>query len=307
MASSTAQRSNPSYKRAVTEPHSFSNGALIEQHLNALRARKFSTNTINRRRWLLHAVAEYIHPTTLYEATFEELLAWHTSISHLSAGSVAGYLAHIRTFYGWLVRPMRYLDVSPAADLALPSVKPTRPRPIPEDDFRRAVLGTVDDLMRTWLLLMRYAGLRCCEVAWMGRDWVVEDGDPRLVVNGKGAKQRVVFVDGELVDLLRPWMRTQGRLFLREDGRPVTPAIVSSRTSKHLHGLGLAYTAHQVRHLSATDALNRTKNIRLVQEFLGHASLESTQVYTLVDQPESVQLAHDWGADLRDLNRRKRG
>jgi site-specific recombinase XerC len=297
-------RNQEAYTRGMPYSTELSNADVINLFLNALRAQKRSPRTVRRYSWLLNRVGEYLHPTDLVAATHHELLAWQGSISHLTAGSIAGYVASLHTFYGWLVRPMRIIDHSPASDLVIPRVSPGKPRPIPEGDFHMALLGCIDDMMRSWLLLGRYAGLRCCEIAWMRRDWILENPTPHLHIQGKGTKERVVFVDASLIEVLHPWMRRQGPVFLRPDGRPFTPENVSDRINRHFVALDLAYTAHQLRHAYGTDALNRTKNIRLVQEQMGHASLASTQVYTQVADADGIALASALGAEVRKHRRR---
>lgn len=307
MAGTDERGNGEAYKRGMPLSANMANDPLINLYLNALRAQKKSPNTIRRYTWLLGKLSEFLYPTTILAATHHELLAWQSTIAHLEPGTVAGYVAAIRTFYRWTVRPMHILDISPAEELVGPHVPAYLPRPIPEDEFQQALVCSGDEMLATWLCLGRYVGLRCCEIAWMQRDWVVDDAKkPRLHVTGKGNRNRRIPVDTEIVDVLRPWMRRQGHLFTYDDGRPFKPNNVSDRINRHLRVLGITATAHQLRHLYGTDALHRTKNLRLVQEMMGHSSPATTQVYTEVDEGEALELARDLGADLRKTNRRRR-
>lgn len=254
---------------------------------------------------LLHVLAEYLGTTTLALATYDDLLGWQVTISSLATATVATYTTHVKRFYAWCVKPLRLLPISPAEDLIVPSQPRRKPRPVPEGDYQYALAGCVDDLVHTWLLLTRYAGLRCCELAWLRRDDVLDDSPPRLHVHGKGGHERMVFIPVELLDALSPWMRRQGHLFTSDNGRGFRPATISARIARHFDALGLPYTAHQLRHSYGTDAMKKTKNLRLVQAQMGHASPTTTAGYTEVDEPEAIELATALGADLRKHRRRE--
>lgn len=283
------------------------NEVLIALYLDALRAQKRAVGTIEHYGWLLHALAEHLHPAPLLRAEHTDLLRWQTSISRLTPGAVANYVAGVRTFYRWCVRPMHYLDLSPAQDLVVPHVPRRRPRPIPAADVARAFIGaTADDTMYAWLLCMRFAGLRCCEVAWFMRDWIVEDDEPYLLVTGKGSRQRVVPIDPILLTELRPWMQRQGHLFTHPDGRPFTPRYISHHMSDFFEALGLPYTAHQLRHTYGTRSLEVCGDLRVVQELMGHATPETTAGYTQPSGIKTRAVAHHHGDDLRELRKRRR-
>lgn len=281
------------------------NETAVSAYLNALRARKMSDNHITHLRQTLNRVADYIAPTSLVAADFTQLLNWQTSITRLSAGSIAVYISNVRSFYAWLVRPMRILDISPAGELMPPRVPDRKPRPVPETDYQWAVNNCADDLITTWLYLERYAGLRCCEVATLHRDDVRDDKDAhRLHIVGKGQKERFIPISVELRQELQPWMHHGRYLFLRDNGRRFEPAHVSWRINEHFRSLGMPYTAHQLRHLYGTDALERSKDIRLVQESMGHSSVATTQRYTQVNSANGLALAVELGEDLRKHRRR---
>lgn len=288
----------------VIHASDLSNESAIETFIAAQRGERLSDITIDNREWLLHRLADHLHPTQLTEAEYRHLQDWQNSLTALSPGTVAGYVASVRVFYRWLVRPMRVLTISPADDLVIPRVPDHKPRPIPETDFQVALLGAADPMLKAWLELARYAGLRCLEIAGLPRDRVLAD-PPRLHIVGKGRRERIVFISAELLEELGQWMNRQGHLFLGPLGKPYRPKTVSDRINDHFRDLGMPYTAHQLRHLYGSDALHRTKNLRLVQAQMGHRSPATTQVYTEVDEPEAIALAAELGSDLRKHRRSK--
>lgn len=281
-----------------------SNEAVVGEFTNWLRSQKQADRTIRNRGRILRSLADFLHPTTLAAASFGQLLDWQNSVGSLDAGTVAGYVSGVRVFYRWLVRPMHLLDISPAEDLIVPRRPDHLPRPVPEKDFQWAVRTCGEPLMLTWLYLARYAGLRCCEIATLRRDGILDDPDTcRLHIVGKGGRQRRVPISAELREELAPWMRGQGHLFIAQNGRPYRAQYVSMLISQYFDSIDMPYTAHQLRHTFGTDAYERSHDIRSVQELMGHRTVSTTQKYVAVNSRNGVQLAVELGQDLRKLRR----
>lgn len=110
------------------------------------------------------------------------------------------------------------------------------------------------------------------------RDLVRDAGGWSFVVHGKGTRNRVLPIPEDLAKVLRDV--PSGFLF---------PGLTDGHLSPHWVGtlvaraLGDGTTMHQLRHLCATEIHEQTKDIRLVQTVLGHASLATTQRYVAVD------------------------
>jgi integrase/recombinase XerD len=147
------------------------------------------------------------------------------------------------------------------------------------------------------LRLMLDSGLRVSEaLALQQCDLDLETG--RLVVrNGKGSKDRGIWIGEETLSLVKRWARHQGRqgnglIFTTRKGGKMSRHYVLAllyRLSKEA-GLGKKAHPHMLRHTFATDLLRETKNLRLVQKALGHADLSTTQIYTHIvdDELESA-------------------
>ena len=144
------------------------------------------------------------------------------------------------------------------------------------------------------LRLMLDSGLRVSEaLALKQRDLDLETG--RLMVrNGKGSKDRGLWINGETLQLLNRWIRSlnrssqNGHIFITRDGGKMSRHYVLAmiyRLSKQA-GLGKRAHPHMLRHSFATDLLRQTKNLRLVQKALGHANLSTTQIYTHIVDDE---------------------
>lgn len=179
-----------------------------------------------------------------------------------------------------------------------PRVKRSLPRPISPDAIDNlaetvATLAPADWIGvrdRAVLLLLYGAGLRMAEaLSLKGRDWPMGD---RLVLTGKGNKQRVVAilpaVRQAIAEYLAlcPWrLAADAALFRGAKGGPLSQGMVQKAVAQARKGLGLPETAtpHALRHSFATHLLGAGADLRSLQELLGHASLSSTQIYTKVD------------------------
>jgi integrase len=178
----------------------------------------------------------------------------------------------VREFFGWWGHETGLVD--PAA--GLPDVKKGvhAPRPAPTSAVAIG-LAAGDDRTGLMLRLAVDVGLRRGEIArlrgddaWLtGRSW-------SLRVHGKGSKDRVVPIDEWLA--LELTAAGGGWVFPSPVGGHLTPHHVGKLIARVLPD---GYTAHQLRHRFATDLYAATRDIVVVQRFLGHSRPETTQTY----------------------------
>lgn len=115
------------------------------------------------------------------------------------------------------------------------------------------------------------------------------------VVEGKGLKDRILWLDEETLTMLGKWKQRQFKEWGRSDlvfttrtlhsldGKAVRSMI---KTYSDKAGIKKHITTHSLRHTFASDLLRDTKNIRIVQKALGHANISSTQIYTHIVDDE---------------------
>jgi len=149
-------------------------------------------------------------------------------------------------------------------------------------------------------------GLRLSELARLDRDHI-NLKTREFGVIGKGRKPRVVFLSEAATEWLARYLSTRSDrwkpLFIRMKGKlDMTPGGPGMRMSTRsierlvqkyvrLAGIGVKATPHTLRHSFATDLLSNGADLRAVQELLGHANLNTTQIYTHVTNPQ-LRAAH---------------
>lgn len=181
-------------------------------------------------------------------------------------------LSSMRVFYRWAHR-RGLIAIDPAADIEPVRIPVRVPRVAPNDAVLRA-LHRASPQHRAMILLARYACLRLTEIATLPTSARESD---MLRVRGKGDRERLVGINDDLLAALRAI----------EGGEYYFPG----RVGAHMHPQSVhkiiqrltGYNPHALRHAGATAAYNTTRNLRAVQDMLGHASLATTQRYLHLD------------------------
>lgn len=225
--------------------------------------------------------------------------------------TVLSYMSFVRSFYRWATLSDRLHGPDPTIGVPVPRKRRRLPRPIADDAVEYAI-DTAPERVRPWLILAAYAGLRCCEIASMHRDRYFDGAPtPFAIVIAKGGGERSVPLSPYVLGELAPLVPRRGYFFLRRDGMagPVTRKIVSQLGNRHLHECGYVETMHQLRHRFGTLFQQQMGDIRVTQEALGHASVQSTQIYTDVASDavaRGMRLVQPKGRRLRAARRRAR-
>lgn len=142
--------------------------------------------------------------------------------------------------------------------------------------------------------LMLEAGLRVGEAVALRPEHIDLDTCRVVVREGKGAKDRVVWITDELRDLVAEWLERRAEWLEEREACPwLFPTRHGTQVKKRYVRAMVKRTArkaevqeadrvspHTLRHSFATDLLRETTNLRLVQKALGHADISTTQIYT---------------------------
>ncbi|NLA68656.1 MAG: site-specific tyrosine recombinase XerD [Gammaproteobacteria bacterium] len=236
-----------------------------------------------------------------------DYFAWR-SRAGLSPRSNARLLSALRAFYGWRVRQGLRAD-DPTALLEPPKLPRLLPRALPEAEGERLLAapdatGPEGLRDRAMLELMYACGLRVSELVDLPATAVnLRQGVLRVL--GKGRKERLVPLGAEAQDWLERYLATArprlagGRapagLFLTARGAPLTRQAFWRLVKRHAGAAGVdpaRVSPHGLRHSFATHLLNHGADLRALQLLLGHASLSTTQIYTLVAREGLRRLHH---------------
>lgn len=209
----------------------------------------------------------------------------------LSASTRSCYASWLSAFTRWATLEGIY-PTDPMRKIHRPFVPTQIPKVISEADLEVA-LASAGPRMHLWLLLGAKCGLRCKEIAGVHTQDLYLDANPATltVSNPKGRRQRTVPLNDEVVTALRDYPVRAGYLFPGGWGAKfINPSTVSGKFTEFFQGLGIDATGHALRHRYGTRAYALSKDIRLVQDLLGHRSPVTTAIYTHLDHDESARV-----------------
>ena len=246
---------------------------------------------------------DMLEPGEVEEATVRSFVASLSASTHgpndapYRATSVARTLSAVRSFHRFLLRE-GVTDRDPAVGVPQPRLPRSLPRPLPVEDVRRLLEapdeGSPTGLRDRAILELLYgSGLRISELTGLDVDDLdLEEGSVRVL--GKGGKEREVPLGsfgrdavGAYLTRGRPALAsvaTRGAVFLNARGGRLSRQSCARLLSRYvrLAGIERRVTLHTLRHSFATHLLEGGADVRVVQELLGHASVATTQIYTLV-------------------------
>lgn len=212
----------------------------------------------------------------------------------LEPAARARKISAIRSFYKYLSLKAKLIVENPLQDLDSPRLKKSLPRYLTLDESIQ-LLESVDEpnQARDYCILTLFlnCGLRISELVGLNLADVRQE---QLRVLGKGNKERMIFLNGACRDALDNWLAERSNqaaadknaLFLTRSHTRMTTAAVHYMVKQRLLKAGLdpsLYSSHKLRHTAATLMLQNGVDVRTLQEVLGHEHLNTTQIYTHVD------------------------
>ncbi len=275
----------------------------VERGLSPNTLRAYRTDL---RRYLAFLDRRDIHrPEEVDEATIRSFLASLSASTYgederaYTARSVARTLSAVRSFHRFLLRE-RTTARDPAAGVRQPKLPRSLPHPITVDEAARLLDAPREDSPaglrdRALLELLYGSGLRVSELVGLDVDDVdLEEGAVRVM--GKGGKEREVPIGRFGREAVEAWLGrarpgfaaglSRGALFLNQRGGRLSRQSVNRILAAYVRSAGIErhVTPHSLRHSFATHLLEGGADVRVVQELLGHASVATTQIYTLLTE-----------------------
>ena len=215
----------------------------------------------------------------------------------ISASSRARKLSAIKSFYKYLTVRTKQLTENPVADLEYPKLRKSLPRYLTLEQsaaLLQAVSGPNEKRDYAILMLFLNCGIRRSELVGLNLTDVYED---RIRVVGKGNKERFVYfgsacrkaIDAYLEERSQKVLSDNKALFGSRDSNRISVTAVHRLVKKALLQAGLdstLFSAHKLRHTAATMMLSGGVDVKTVQEVLGHENLNTTQIYTHIENTE---------------------
>ncbi|MGB5880002.1 MAG: site-specific tyrosine recombinase XerC [Thermoanaerobaculia bacterium] len=316
-----------------SDPRGFE--VLIARYLEWISVHNYSPNTVVSARRLLRTFAEWceergiVRPADVSRSVVEryQRYIYHYRRDNgrpLGFKTQMGRLTHVRSFFKWLTRE-RYLLYNPTSEIILPR----RPPRLPTESF---TVSEVEQILRTPDLstplglrdraiveTLYSTGMRRMELVNLDlydfdreRGWVT-------IRQGKGGKDRVVPI-GEralrwvvkYLEEARPELvlhADEWAVFVSNRGVRFNPSSLTNLVRRLIEASGVRKrwgSCHLFRHTMATLMLENGADIRTIQEILGHANLETTQIYTKVSihrLKEIHEATHPAGVKRSDVAR----
>lgn len=247
------------------------------------------------------------------DVSLSDIRAWLASLARegVTPRSLRRKAQSIRAFFKYLLR-QGIITTNPTADLTLPKLPKNLPDNIRTEEIESILSkeeciienddiddneNNIEEEIRSHLILeMLYSlGLRRAElIAISDRD--ISESSSEIKITGKRSKQRIVPVPAILLQHIARWQKLRDSLWpeletprplLVVKGKRITPSQVYYVVKKALAGTSARRKSpHALRHTFATAMLNEGADLNSVKEFLGHASLATTQIYTHISFAE---------------------
>ena len=275
--------------------------AFVTQYLDGMRqSQRRSGKTIEAyQRDLRQATIFFGEDTDIRALDTLSVISWVRSLSsqRITGRSIGRKLSALRGLFQEALN-QRLIESNPATNVRAPKAGKHLPNTLSPDAMQRLLDSPIDpndiEAIRDQAIyeLLYSSGLRLAEALGL----TVSDvhGIPEeLRILGKGNKERIVPVGKKARDALSKWMEQRSewdraqtdRLFITKKGQSVSPRTIQRRLDLRAKAAGLDQHVHPhaLRHSAATHLLESSGDLRVIQEFLGHQSLTTTQIYTHLD------------------------
>ena len=215
----------------------------------------------------------------------------------IAAASRARKLSAIKALYKYLTVSTKQIPNNPVKDIEFPKIRRSLPKYLTLEEST-ALLKSVDgpNKNRDFAILMLFlnCGIRRSELVGLNLSDVYED---RIRVVGKGNKERIVYMGSSCRKAIDRYLDERNKIVLTDnralfgsrDKNRISVSAVHRLVKKHLLESGLdasQFSAHKLRHTAATLMLANGVDLKTLQEVLGHENLNTTQIYTHIENTD---------------------
>ena len=276
-----------------------------------LKRRNYSRHTV---KYYLSIIKQYVLwlDVALEDATFEKVDCYIDYLlrKRMHPASINLYLTIIRVFYDYLQHEENVAIVNPVKGNRRLRVPKPLPRGLRDDEVEELFNAIKSKRDQAMFKLMLRCGLRVEEVARLCLGSIDLKRRRIMVEQGKGGKDRVVYISDDALEALKAYLRFRSRhrarrVFLVEKGTYKGKAIsvrgIQKRIEYYAKKTRIEVSCHRLRHTMATQLLNAEAEVETIQDLLGHNWITTTQRYCKVS---NLKVQRDYFKAMRTVLQR---
>ena len=265
---------------------------MIARYRRFIKRRNCSAHTVKNYMNILGHLNAWLH-VPLEQVTNKETDAYMDYLlrRRMKPKTINCHFGCIHAFYDYLIEDERMPLTNPVRK----NYRLRLPRPLPKhlrDEQIVTLFKEINDTRdRAMFMLMLRCGLRVEEVARLTVDAIEYRSRQLYVFNGKGSKDRVVYLSEDAQSALEAYMQKrrwskEKRVFLVQKGplkgKPISVRGIQKRIEYYAQKTGTSVSCHHLRHTMATQLLNADADLVTIQDLLGHSRITTTQCYCRV-------------------------
>lgn len=259
---------------------------MLDDLQTELSLRGFAKNTEKTYRFHNQKFLEFCKktPESVTEADIKSYLA-HLLGDNREKSSVALARSAILFYYNEVLKRS-------FADIKTPKIQKKLPIVLTKEEIKRLIDAATHEKSKLLIKLLYASGLRVSEALHLKVADLESEQHIGWVRGGKGGKDRMIILGAQVIDDLKVFLRlrgiTSGYIFVGKDGRPMTSRNAQKIicNTARIAGITKTVTPHKLRHSFATHLRESGEDLRVIQELLGHSSIQTTEIYTHVSTNE---------------------
>lgn len=252
----------------------------------------YSKNTINTYQNNLSILSNNINKDLL-KLSSKDIEHFISSLN-LESSSISNYLSSFKTFYNYYIK-IGMLKENPVLLIDSPKLKKHLPTYLTIDEIDKLLNIEINDAFsarnKSLLELLYATGLRISELVNLEFK-NIDLNDCIVRIMGKGSKERIVPINDTAIKYLKIYVKDyrhclvkkeqNNYVYLNNHGKKMTRQGVFKMLKKRTLEANIKkdVSPHTLRHSIATHMLENGADLRIIQEFLGHESISTTQIYT---------------------------
>ena len=262
----------------------------IEKYRRSLKRKNCSPYTVKNYMNRIHQFTRWIS-MPLDKVTRREIGAYVDRLlrKRQKPKTITCHLQTLHLFFAYLIEEEGIPIANPIARVSIRLPKPL-PRCLKDDEADKLFTVIADARDRAMFMMMLRCGLRVEEVARLTVDAIDYRKRQVLVVNGKGSKDRVVYLSEDARAALETYLqkrssKAKGLFLVRKgplSGTPISVRGIQKRIEYYARKSGVDVSCHKLRHTFATQLLNADADLATIQDLLGHEHVTTTQRYCRV-------------------------